>query len=567
MPTRQRSNSNGNQPGVMAEPSRQELNTEMGVLLRGMPFGEEFVGPDNILVRSREPTVRQLVEMRRNDGQARALYRLLTMPVRAAASRATWIPAEGGEKEAEFAEQLLTTPAVSGGMRTPLSRVVGQMLLAVTDGFAPFELVYTVPKAGPLQGKYTLDKIAYRPSDTVYFKVDEHGDYDGFQQRTYGPNGRTIDEHIPADRSVYVACSEEEAPYYGVSYFNAAFYHYDKKVRLYYLAHLAAQHRAVGSRLGRYPESASLRERQQFRSALADFGLGQAITVPSGDKWNVEDLGKSPGDFPFMDFVNHHNSQMSKSVLAPFIDDAQGGAKSLVDFGGQSDSLYMMLIRVLVSELESVFNNWLIPRFIEWNFSSDKYPEMKFGAFSDEQVQAIRETFDKLATAGQSANVTRPFLLELEKSMANEMGIEVDYEQFDKALEKQTELTLQHFEDELATPKEPPFQAIGAVPPDRQQGVPPKQQWVPYQDQGMQPGPDDAPVAADAAGQEPGQQPSRPRRRRQRRRFPALPSQLQASVPGTPAVATWVSAEESTPLSPEDRELVELVLSGARGED
>lgn len=523
------------QPFVMARPSPPALGVEMGVQLRGMPFSEEFVGPDNLLIRNSKPTIRQLVEMRRNDGQARALYRLLTMPVRAAAARAAWVPADGGEKEAKFAEELLTTPAVSGGMRTPFRRIVGQMLLSVTDGFAPFELVYTRPVRGPLKGKYALDKIAYRPSDTIYFKVDDHGDYDGIQQRTYGPNGRVVDEHIKKENSIYVSCSQEESPYYGVSYFNAAFYHYDKKVKLYYLAHLAAQHRAVGSRLGRYPESASLAERHNFRKAMEDFGLGQAITVPSGGRWSVEDLGKNPGDFPFMDFVNHHNSQMSKSVLAPFLDDAQGGQKSLVDFGGQTDSLYMMLIRVLVSEIEGVINDMLMPRFIEWNFGSDKFPQIKFGEFSEEQTKAIRSTFDKLSTAGGSATVTRPFLLELEKTMAEEMGFDIDYERFEKALQKQTDLTLEHFEQELAAPPMmPPFQpAIGAVPPDQQPGVPAKQQWMP--------GPEQAALPTG-----PGGQPALPAGKG---KFPALPSQVQASIPAIPASQTWVVDSDWVPLA------------------
>jgi hypothetical protein len=266
----------------MAKPAVSDLNTELGVRLAGMPFAESFGdGKSFLLGRSDTPSVRQLTEMRKQDGQARALFRLLTMPARAAAKKATWIPADGGDKEAEFITQLYTLPAVSGGMRTPFARVVSQMLLATVDGFAPFELVYTRPKKGPLKGKFTLDKIAYRPSDTVTFAVTEQGDYDGFKQRTVTPNGKVIDEKIEPENSIYYACSEEENPFYGVSFFNAAFYHYDKKIKLYYLAHLAAQHRAVGSRLGKYPKTADPVKVAAFRAALADFGLAQSVTVPT----------------------------------------------------------------------------------------------------------------------------------------------------------------------------------------------------------------------------------------------------------------------------------------------
>jgi Protein of unknown function (DUF935) len=429
---------------VVEKPPESDIGIEFGVQLQGMPFSEEFVGPDNLLIRVSEPSVRQLVEMRRCDGQARALYRLLTMPVRMAAARASFLPEQGGEREAAFAEQLLRLPARSGGMRTPLHRVIGQMLLSVTDGFAAFELVYGSPKVGPLQGKWTLAKIAYRPSETVLFKVTDQGDYDGFQQRAMMPGGRYIDVHIKRNSSIYISCSEEENPMYGVSYFNAAYYHYDKKVKLYYLAHLAAQHRAVGSRLGKYPISATLKERRDFRTALANFGLGQAITAPSDGRWSVEDLGKSLGDFPFMDFINHHNSQMSKSVLAPFLDDDQGGRKSAVDFGGQTDSFYQTLVSVLIAEHEDVFNNWLIPRFIDWNFGSEKYPKIKFGAISDKQLQLVKDAFDKLSSVG-AANATKPFLLELERTVAEDMGLEIDYEKFHKAIEENSDTVIEQY--------------------------------------------------------------------------------------------------------------------------
>lgn len=507
----------GKKTGVsteMTKPTKSEMNQEMGVRLTGMPFSEQFADGTFLLARTGTPTVAQLSEMRKQDGQARALFRLLTMPARAAAKRMSFIPADGGDKEAAFAKQLYTLPSVSGGMKTPFLRVISQMLLATVDGFAPFELVYTVPKRGPLKGKITLDKIAYRPAETVSFAVTEQGDFDGLKQRTVAPSGRVIDEPIDPRYSIYYACCEEENAFYGVSYFNAAFYHYDKKIKLYYLAHLAAQHRAVGARLGKYPANANPNEIAAFRAALQDFGLAQSVTVPDRG-WSVEDLGRSLGDFPFMDFINHHNSQMSKSVLAQFLDDQQGGSSPLVSFGGQGNDMYLVLMNVIISELETLFNDWLTPRFIDWNFKSDKYPEMKFGPFSEEQKEAIKNTFDKLASAGTGANVTRKFLLELERNMAGEMGLDIEYEKLSKALDKQTDETVKRFmANQGPPPGMPPFQPIPPSPADQEGGVLPQEQWIPGVEQ-------------------PGQQALPPGQ------APALPSDLASLSDGVPAESTW----------------------------
>lgn len=521
----------------MVKPKKGELEQEMGVRLSGLPFSEAYDDGTFLLGRNDVPTVSQLSEMRRQDGQARALFRLLTMPARAAAKRMSFLPAEGGDKEADFAEKLYTLPSVSGGMRTPITRVVSQMLLATVDGFAPFELVYTSPKKGPLKGKITLDKIAYRPSETVSFVITEHGDYDGFKQRTVTPGGEVIDAKIEPENSIYYACSEEENPFYGVSYFNAAFYHYDKKIKLYYLAHLAAQHRAVGSRLGKYPANANPNDVAQFRAALSDFGLAQSVTVPATG-WTVEDLGKSLGDFPFMDFINHHNSQMSKSVMAQFLDDQQGGSSPLVSFGAQGNDMYLVLVNVIIDELETLFNDWLTPRFIDWNFNSDKYPKMKFGAFSEEQKEAIKQTFDKLSSAGTGANVTRKFLLELEKHMAGEMGLDIEYEKLTKALDKQTDETIKHFmEGTGPPPAQPPFQPIPPNPADQEEGVPTMQQWIPGSDQGLSPNGAAGALPPGAA--------------------PALPSEMAAMSEGTPSESTWF-APGALALSGSPVELVEV---------
>src|SRR3954471_18650984 len=206
-----------------------------------MPFTEPYQG-SHLVQKRADVTIDQLVSMRQTDGQARALYRLITLPIRAALQNATFVPAEnveGGDEEAEFIDQLFNLPPNVGGMSVPFTRVVAQMLQAIFDGYAPFELVYDQPTKGPLKGKWTLRKMNYLPADTVKFLVTADGSFDGFRQVTQKPGGKILDIKIPRDACVYYAAQEEENRFYGLSYFQSAYYHYDKKVKLYYLMHLA----------------------------------------------------------------------------------------------------------------------------------------------------------------------------------------------------------------------------------------------------------------------------------------------------------------------------------------
>lgn len=418
------------------------LDQELGVSM-AMPFsvpavlagiGNYDTGNAQVLLRRSDISVRQLVDMRAKDGQSRSLYRLMTLPIRAALLNASWVPATDGEAEQEFIQAMFDLPAHAGGMETTWHRFIAQVLLGLFDGFSAFEFVFQVPETGDLKGKITLKKMAYRPSDTVFFIVDDHGNFNGFQQKTVF-QGRPIDVFVEPDYAFYYAANEEENPMYGVSFFHSAFYHYDKKVKLYYLAHLAAQHRAVGTRVGKIPRGANHNEKEAFRRALSDFGLAQAMLVPDG--YSVDELAKSMQTFDFLGLIDHHDKQMARSVLAFFVNEDK--PTRLVDFSSSEDDMFLLMERAIMDEVAGLINSQIVPRFIDWNFGSGKYPQFQFGAFTDEQKAAIRTTFNALAVAPQT-NVTPEFMFQIEKIMADELGLDIDYDDIQARIEAENAL-------------------------------------------------------------------------------------------------------------------------------
>ena len=415
----------------------------------GVPYYLPFATPyrDSWEVFRDDPvTVRQLITMRRRAGQARALYRLLSKPILASLKHSDVIPRDGevgGTEEAQFCKDLLFLPPSAGGMEYSFTRFVKQMLLALFAGFSAWEMVYWVPKTGPNKGKNTLRCLDWRPSETLTFLLDGQGRWNGFRQRTFF-QGRTIDVKIPKDTALYYAHDEAERPFYGVSMFESAFYHYDKKEKLYYIAHLAAQRAAVGLRVGTMVPNPSPNDKANFTRALSQLGLAQYMVVPSAD-WTVQSINETSSNFDFLGLINHHNSQMSKSILAQWFDSESGagggqGDSTLVDFGKQNDTTFMMMLEGILEEMAEVINNQIFPRFIDWNFGSGKYPQFKWGALTAEQKAAIQDTFDKLAVAGQTANVTPEFMLELEQRMSEELAFDIDYDKIKVEREKQQKL-------------------------------------------------------------------------------------------------------------------------------
>lgn len=454
-------------PMVKPQPYQQDFAV-------GVPYYLPFATPyrDSWEIFRDDPvTIRQLVAMRRQDGQARALYRLMTMPILAALKNADVVQPDGvkgGDAEAQHCKDLLFTPKSGGGMVYPLKRYIRQLALALFDGFTAHELIYHVPDTGPLKGKIAIRELSWRPSETLTFLLDGQGQFNGFRQRTFF-QGRTIDVKIPRETAIYYANEEAERPFYGVSLFESAFYHWDKKAKLYYIVHLAAQRAAVGTRIGTMPPNPHATDKNNFLLQLANLGLAQWMALPSAD-WTVTNL-KEEGGFDFLGLINHHNSQMSKSVLAPWFDENQGGGSgetTLVDFGQQSDAAYLMMLESVLEDMAGIIHGQIFPRFIDWNFGTGKYPVFKFGALTAEQKAAIQQTFDTLAAAGPQANVTPEFMLELEQKFAQELGLDIDYDKI-KAQREQQQAAMEAQQNALgAGGMGPP----GGFQPGQDQGPP-----------------------------------------------------------------------------------------------
>jgi hypothetical protein len=383
------------------------------------------------------------------DGQARALYRLLSLPIHSALKGSSFIPAPDGEAEAEFITQAMLEPPHAGGMTVTFDRFMSQLLQGLFDGFAAFEKVYWVPQYGKLKGKLTLKKLGYRPPETVTFIVDKNGSYEGFRQRTY-TYGKTVDVYIPKARSFYYAAQEDENPFYGISYFQSAFYHWDKKQKVYFTAHLAAQRSAVGTRVGTVPRNAGTAARAEFARNMSNMALQQYLIMPEG--FTVESI-KEGGNFDFLSYLNHHNSQMSKSILGQFIDKDQGagrGESSVVDNDSGGDDIFFLTLQAIMDQIASQINHYLIPDLIDANFKGQKYPKFTWGKLTDDQKKRVAKIFEKMATAGDVSAVTPEFMRELEKHMAEDLGLEIDYEAVEQREEEERDMMQQQVDAQQA---------------------------------------------------------------------------------------------------------------------
>lgn len=421
---------------ILPKPRKKELNFERGVTY-SWPFSTMYHGLHEVWNKEKVK-VAQLEAMLKTDGHAQALYRLITLPIRSSLKTSTILPisgVEGGEEEASFIDLMLNMPPASGGMVVPINQLISQVLLGVFYGFSAFELVYWVPKQGPLAGKITLRKASYRPSETVHYLTNDNNEFAGWRQIAY-VNNRYIDVELPADDMMMYVCNSEIDPLYGVSMFATAFWHYDKKKKLEYLMHLAAQKGALGTRIGTMPPNPNKADKDHFLRALSELGSQQWMAVPID--WTVTSLQES-GKFDFMPAIEYHNHMMSESVLASFFDGNDTGGKSpLVNFSSQDDTLFIQMLETIMDDVASMINNQLIPRFIDWNFGTGNYPTFHWGPFTDEQKDAIQAAFSQIAIAPET-NIAPEISQALQLKWAEDVGLNLDADTLQSQFAKQNQ--------------------------------------------------------------------------------------------------------------------------------
>lgn len=150
--------------------SRQDLAKQTVPKATGQEQGTaggvttSYFGIETSLSKIKKPTIPQIMDMLDNDGTVTGLYNVITFPVLATdwhiepdpSDTVTTQGTDGdsidSHPQAEFVEKALRDPLHKGGMSTPFSLVLADIMLGVAQGYRCFEIVYKVNKEGSRGG-------------------------------------------------------------------------------------------------------------------------------------------------------------------------------------------------------------------------------------------------------------------------------------------------------------------------------------------------------------------------------------------------------------------------------
>ncbi len=365
-----------------SRPDLQEVGTAIppkaGMLLNGEAIDTAKLKIDDF------------VKMRKNDGTARALYTIMTGPVLALPFDIKADPDDTDEEQASFVAEALTLPPHKGGMSTPMSLVIADMLRAVLEGYRLFEKVFVINP----DGKVVYRKIAPRDNQSITLKMDEHGGFNGARQYAY-LGEKFTDVLIPVERCFLFTFGKEMNPLFGESAFIAAYQHYDEKRRLYYLGRLAAQGLSIPPKVATAPSKAKQGQMDGVAQALNNLvGVNSATVLPEG--YDLANVNLSNGKFDVLGLINHHNAEMARSVLAHFLMLGTGSSTGSWALSSDQSDMFIMSLKSLVKSLEEHITSYLLPDLINYNFENPKYPKFEFAEMTDGMIAVLKEAFIKI---------------------------------------------------------------------------------------------------------------------------------------------------------------------------
>lgn len=425
----------------MRDPSEMEAaikEQELAYPIGGDPWSVMGFEDPSIMRLRRDVELSDLRQMTQRDGHARAMLNVLTWPLRAA-SRVVE-PFEDGEEEADFIRNMLELPPHRGGMTTTMDYIISSHGLAFRDGFKVFEIVNQVVEMpmpdGSVRFPETLRKLVPLPSDTIGFRYDDHGGFDGVVQTIYWKGEKRV-VPLPREKCLLFTVNKEESPLEGESLFLPAYYHYDKKHRLYYIAHIAAQVGAIGLRVGKLGPSTDA-ARAKFLKGLQDLGLGGAMVAPLGAEIDVHNATSILSDI--LALIEHHDISMSKSILAHFLDvgtEGKGGLGTATTTSELGD-LFVVALEAHLKNIAEGITSYLIPYYIDRNFGTQKYPTFRFEPFSDETKALLADTFKSLFSAANLPEA--PMLFEMQRRFAEALGLEgIDWDELKQRFDEEQE--------------------------------------------------------------------------------------------------------------------------------
>lgn len=371
---------------------------------------------------------RAIKKMLGRSGQARALEQVLTLPLRAADLELR--PAEGGAMEAALIDENL--------MKTDmLNRVFDQATAAVAYRHSFHEKEWEIVGSNV----YYKD-IHWRPPSSCEVAWDpKTGRQEGFRQRSSGMESMVAPYkiytdagagagymNIPRSRAYIYTHGTHREPLRGLSDLDVAYWSYETQQKILFLWFQFLESQSLPKTVA-YGDGADQAEDNADAIAAAKASAVIAMERPNDPALKTFEVLESSGAGAgqFLEAINWLDAQMTKSVLASFMDlsslASSKGAGSYALSADQSE-FFLASRQAVANEIANSIQKDLFRPLCVYNFGPDaKIPKLSVGPLSRLHTERALELLNSIIVAPE-VNVPIGFVGSLVKTTATYLGLD-----------------------------------------------------------------------------------------------------------------------------------------------
>ncbi len=361
---------------------QQELGRSGTALLRG------FLREDYSSTLRWPQSINVYEKMIKGDAQVKASVKVCQLPI----TSAKWY-IEGKDQDEDLPLQE-ASEFINDALFNHINfeDFLPQALGMLPYGYAIFEKVFKVE-----EGKIYWDKFAWRKQSTVYRWETQDGE-EGITQNLSDSGGGMVS--IPAWKLMNFIYDKEGDNHAGVSILRSAYKHWYMKDTFYKIDAIAFERNGIGVLKITLPSGHDNNDITKAEELGENFYANeqQYIILPN-DEWQCELLDGASSLRDPKDSIGHHNREITKNVLAQFLElgTGEGGSKALSQ---DHSGLFYLSLEAIAKIIISVMNE-AIKELCDMNgFVLETYPQLAFSHIGNMDYMALSSALQSLSGAG-----------------------------------------------------------------------------------------------------------------------------------------------------------------------
>lgn len=384
-------------------------------------------------------------KMRKSDATVRASLRALFLPILSA----NWFvePASDDTSDKKIAE--FVQDNLMNGMSRTWREFLQEALLYLPYGVMPFEEIYDLNA----EGQIIIRKMGVRLPNTIYKWEMENGNNGITQQLSDGKKAS-----IPIEKMTIFVNEKEGDNWWGNSVLRSAYPHWYYKTNIYKIDAMAHEKHGLGIPLVTMPPNASAEDEKKASAIAKNIRVHNQAFIKKTAGWIIEMMDQKSSTLKNPAWsIQHHNRQIVLNLLVQFLEiGSQGSSGSYAASNDQSD-LFMLSEESMAVHIAECLNNYAIKRLVDFNFTVDKYPQLKCNKIKRIDFQKLAQG---LASLGSSQFLT--------PNKKTEDWLRDQYDMPEIEEEERAEEELMEYLDEAENKQEKPVIMPNGLPVQKQ---------------------------------------------------------------------------------------------------